>query len=173
MQCTIKCMQALCSFDACKYFPRVMLACIVFNWKKHWVCFNHALQEKKGMMPWFTLLQHEDFNESIPSVLTLHIIDLFLILICGKQPSLGDTDVNIMANVSKMQRLLFYFCDLELSMLIVMKGRIAYSHSYMSGAVRPPLQTLGVVNALLQMSLYISNNVTLNEEWCAHLLGLQ
>ncbi|MCO5599964.1 hypothetical protein L7F22_054071 [Adiantum nelumboides] len=58
------------------------------------------------------------------------------------------------------------FIDDSASILVQLKRKLEYKHSYMSGVVRPPV-TLKVLQALAQKSLYIENEFKINDGWAA------
>ena len=57
-------------------------------------------------------------------------------------------------------------------MLVGIKRKLSYNHSFVVGAVRP-LRTMQALKDLMSTTLYCDNKVCLQPSWHAHILSLQ
>ena len=69
-----------------------------------------------------------------------------------------------MSRVLDIQNCLPRFLDESASIIVQLKRKLQYKHSYMSGVVRPVL-ILKALEALAQKTLYIENHITINKQW--------
>ena len=111
------------------------------------ICYKY--REHKTLSR-FATLASKNFNDPIALVDSLNHIEARLISIripftqirqlsYNGQLGLRGTIVNVMADLDRAQTSLPRFCDLESTVLVGIKRKLAYSHTYLAGMVRPLL----------------------------------
>ena len=142
-------------------------------------CHKNSKNEEPNYL---AILGAHTFSLSIPVVAPLNSIEALLISIripfaqirqLTHNISLGlrGTVVNVMADLDRARIVLPRLCELESMILVGIKRKLAYSHTYLAGLVRP-LLIMSALGRLIQEPLYIENQVLLNDEWLTHIDAL-